>query len=95
MLLNVLKGIGLAINIGKINYMEVGRHRGMMTNEYIGIVSNSYEKMKTFKYLGSLVKNQNYIHEEIKCRFKAGNSCYYSSKPVCLLDFSVRIGKLK
>ena len=22
--------------------------------------------------------NQNYIQEEIKCRFKAGNSCYYS-----------------
>ena len=28
--------------------------------------------------LGSLVTNQNYIHEEIKCRLKAGNSCYYS-----------------
>ena len=24
------------------------------------------------------MKNQNYIHEEIKCRLKAGNSCYYS-----------------
>ena len=22
--------------------------------------------------------NQNYIHEEIKCRLKAGNSCCYS-----------------
>ena len=34
--------------------------------------------MKTFKYLGSLVTNQNSIQEEIKCRLKAGNSCYYS-----------------
>ena len=34
--------------------------------------------MKTFKYLGSLLTNQNSIQEEIKCRLKAGNSCYYS-----------------
>ena len=29
-----------------------GRHRGMITNEHIKIISNSYEKVKTFKYLG-------------------------------------------
>ena len=34
--------------------------------------------MKTFKYLGTLLTNQNSIQEEIKCRLKAGNSCYYS-----------------
>ena len=30
------------------------------------------------KYLGSLLRNQNSIQEEIKCILKAGNSCYYS-----------------
>ena len=45
---------------------------------HIKIGSNSYEKVKTFKYLGSLLKNQNSIQEEIKCILKAGNSCYYS-----------------
>jgi hypothetical protein len=40
--------------------------------------TNSYEKVKTFKYLDSLLTNQNSIQEEIKCRLKAGNSCYYS-----------------
>ena len=34
--------------------------------------------MKTFKYLGSLLTSENSILEEIKCRHKAGNSCYYS-----------------
>ena len=29
-LLNVYKDIGLAVNIGKIKYMEIGRHRGMI-----------------------------------------------------------------
>ena len=45
---------------------------------HIKIGSNSYEKMKTFKYLDSLLTNQTSIQEEIKCRLKAGNSCYYS-----------------
>ena len=35
------------------------------------------EKVKTFKYLGSLVTNQNSIQEEIKVD-KTGNLCYYS-----------------
>ena len=50
----------------------------MIANAHIKIGSNSYEKVKTFKYLGSLLTNQNYIQEEIKCRLKPGNSCYYS-----------------
>ena len=58
--------------------MEIGRHRGVIVNEHIKIGSNSYEKAKSFKYLGSLVINENSIQDEIKCRLKAGNSCYYS-----------------
>ena len=58
--------------------MEIGPHRGKIANEHIRIDSNSYERVKTFKYLGSLVTNQNTVQEEIKCRLKAGNSCYYS-----------------
>ena len=46
--LNACKDIGLAVNTGKIKYMEIGRHRGMIANEHIKIGSNSYEKVKTF-----------------------------------------------
>ena len=56
--------------------MEIGRHRGMIANTLIKIGSNSYEKVKTFKYLGSLLTNQSSVQEQIKCRLKAGNSCY-------------------
>ena len=70
MLLNACKNIGLAVNTGKTKYMEIGFHRGMMAYEHITVGCNSYEKVKTFKYLGSLVTNQNYIQEEIKCRLK-------------------------
>ena len=51
-----------------------------MTNEHVTVGSNSQEKIKTFKYLSSLLTNQNSIHEEIKCRHKAGNPCYYSAQ---------------
>ena len=46
--------------------METGRHRGVTANALIKIGSNFYEKVKTFKSLGSLLTNQNYIQEEIK-----------------------------
>ena len=72
-LLNACKDIGLAVNIGKTKYMEIGHHRGMIANARIKIGSNCYEKVNTSKYLGSLLTNQNSIQEEIKCRLKAGN----------------------
>jgi len=50
----------------------------MIANEHFKIGSNSYEKVKNFTYISSLLINQNYVQEEIKCRLKAGNSCYYS-----------------
>jgi hypothetical protein len=43
--------------------MEIGLHRNMIANGYIGISGNSYEKLKTFEYLGSLVTNQNSIQD--------------------------------
>ena len=78
MLLNAWKDIGFAVNTGETKYMEIRRHRGKIENEHVKIDTNSYEKVKTFKYLGSLVSNQNSIQDKIKCRLKAGNSCYYS-----------------
>ena len=77
-LLNACKDIGLTVNTEKTKYMEMGHHRGMIANAHINISINSYEKVKTFTFLGSLLTNQNSIQEEIKCRLKAGNSCYYS-----------------
>ena len=48
------------------------RNREMVANEHITIDINSYEKLKTFKYLGPLLKNQNSIDEERRCRLRAG-----------------------
>ena len=35
----------------------------MIANEHMRIGSNFYEKAKTFKYLGSLVANQNFYSQ--------------------------------
>ena len=70
----------------------------MMANEHIRISSNSYKNVKTIKYLGSLLTNQNSIHEELKCRLKAGNSCYYSVQTLLssrLLSKNVKIKMYK
>ena len=69
-----------------------------MATEQVRIGSNSYEKVKTFKWLGSLLTNQNSIQEEIKCRLKAGNSCYYSvqillSSRLLFKDLKIKIYK--
>jgi hypothetical protein len=38
-LLNACKDIGLAVNIGKTKYMEIGPNRGKKANKYIRIGS--------------------------------------------------------
>ena len=63
----------------------------MIANEHIRIGSNSYEKLRAFRYLGSLVRNKNGIEEEIKRRLKAEINFITQSKHFCLLDFSLKI----
>jgi hypothetical protein len=36
------------------------------------------ERVEEFKCLGTDLTNQNSIQEEVKCRLKLGNACYYS-----------------
>ena len=62
----------------------------MSANAHIKIGINSYEKVETFKYLNSVLTNQNYIHEEIKCRPKQEILLIIQSKLFCLLDFFLR-----
>ena len=56
------------------------------------------KKGKTFKYLASLLTNQNSIHEEIKCRLIAGYSFYCSVQTLLssrLLSKNLNIRKYK
>ena len=44
----------------------------------VKIDSNSFEGVEEFRYLGTTVRNQNSIQQEIKNRLKLGNACYHS-----------------
>ena len=44
----------------------------------LGLVFKPGWKIMLLVLISSLLKNQNSIQEEMKCRLKAGNSCYYS-----------------
>ena len=70
-LLIACKDIGLAVNTGKTKYMEIGSPPVMIANELIRMGSN--DKVKTLKYLFSLLTDQHSIEGEIKCILKVGN----------------------
>jgi hypothetical protein len=41
-------------------------------------INRSFENVVHFKYLGTIVTNQDLIQEEIKRRLNSGNACYHS-----------------
>jgi hypothetical protein len=77
-LLEASRRVGLEINADKTKYMIISRHPNSGQNQNIRIANESFEKMATFKYLGTTLTNQNDIHDEIKSRLNSGNACYYS-----------------
>ena len=77
-LLAATKEIGLEVNADKTKYMFMSRDQNA---GWVGSVKNdnsSTERVEEFKYLGTTLKDQNSIQEEIKSRLKLGNACYYS-----------------
>jgi hypothetical protein len=44
----------------------------------VGIDDSTFGTVGEFKYLGTILANQNSIPEEIKSRLRLGNACYHS-----------------
>ena len=59
LLLNACKDIGLAVNTGKIKYMEIGRHRDMIAKAHIKIGNSCYYSVQTVLSSRLLSKNLN------------------------------------
>ena len=56
-------------------------------NDFFCTCKLLFGKVKTFQYVGSLLKNQNYIYEEIKCKLNSGNSYYFSAFSTSVEEF--------
>jgi hypothetical protein len=77
-LIDASKEVGLEVNVEKSKYMLVSRDQNVGHNRDIKIGNRSFENVSQFKYLGTTVRNQNLIQEEIKRRLNSGNACYFS-----------------
>jgi hypothetical protein len=74
------RDIGLEINAEKTKYVIMSRHQNSGQNQNKRIDNESFEKVAKFKHLGTTLKNQNDIYDEIKSRLNSGNACYYSAQ---------------
>jgi hypothetical protein len=72
------KETGLEVNADKPKYMVMSRDRNAVRGDSVKINNSSIEWVEEFKYLGTMLTDQNSIQEEIKCRLKLRNACYYS-----------------
>jgi len=62
----------------KTKYMIMSRDRNAGRSHSMKTDNGSNERVEEFRYLGTMLTNQNSIQEEIKSRLKLGNACYYS-----------------
>jgi len=69
---------GAEANADKTKYMVMSRDHDVGRSHSIKNYNSYFENVEEFKYLGTTLKNQISIQEEIKSRSKLGNVCYYS-----------------
>jgi len=62
--------IGLEVNADKTKYMVMSGDKNAGRSHSIKIDNSSFERVEEFRYLGTNLKHQNSIQEEIKSRLK-------------------------
>jgi hypothetical protein len=65
------------VNVEKTKCMLVPRDQNAGQTREIKIGNRSFENVSQLKNLGTTVRNQNLIQEEIKRRLNSGNVCYH------------------
>jgi hypothetical protein len=77
-LLDASKEAGLEVNPEKTKYMLMSHSQKIGQKYSIKMANRSFEGVAKFKYFGTTLTDQIYIHEEIKSRLNSGNACYHS-----------------
>jgi hypothetical protein len=89
------KEVGREVNTEKTNYILLSRHQNAGQNHDIKVVNLCFENVAQFRHLGTTIRNQNVIQEEIKRRLNSGNACYHSVQKLCLLVCCLKTYKLE
>jgi hypothetical protein len=80
----IRKEIALKVNAEKTKYVVMFREENAGQNYNIIRNSKSFERVKQFKYLGTILKNQNSFQKEIMNRLESGNDCSQSVRNLWL-----------
>jgi len=72
-LVEASREVRLEVHAEKTKYIFVSRHQNAGQNYNLPIANTFSENVPEFKYLGTDLRNQNCIHEEIKNRLHSGN----------------------
>ena len=75
--------------MGSGGHSQCGDHLHMH-NFLSRLLVGKVNKDRKFKYLETVLTNENYIHEEIKNRLKSGNACYHSVQNLFVFQFTVQ-----
>jgi ribosomal protein S2 len=74
------KEVGLEVNTEKTKYMLLSHQQNAGQIYDIKIANRCFENVAKFRYLGTIITNQNLIQEEIKRRLNSDNACYHSAQ---------------
>ena len=73
--------VGLQINESKTKWMEQSRERGRNIVQP-NIFTNNFEEVQEFKYLGTIITNDNKEVIEVQNRITSANKTYFSLKEI-------------
>jgi len=75
--------------------MVRSRDQNAGRNHRIKIDNISFQRVEKLRYLGTTLRNQNSMQEEMKNRLKSGNACYHSVQNFLSSSFLSRNVKVK
>jgi hypothetical protein len=77
-LIKAAEKVGLRINEEKTEYMVVSRRNGnLVQEEFIEVEEYKFRRIDQFKYLGSIITQDNDIKTEISMRLQSANKCFF------------------
>jgi len=86
---------GLEVSADKTKYVVVSRDQSAGRIHSVRIDNSTFERVEEFKYLGTTLRNQNSIVEEIKSRLRPGKACYHSVQNLLSSRFLSKNLKIK